>query len=127
MKKVQYSLFDRMRIPDYDTPRGINSGDLIFDGDKCRECGICISICPGGCLITDTVTKMDILSGKASGGKYGIPRVTKTKRGATLCVACFDCGAVCPHGAISIRTHLDPNFYYKRLTQTDTMTMPRQY
>ena len=47
MTREKYSLLDRLIIPDYDTPGGVSSGNLKFDTAKCKECGICISICPG--------------------------------------------------------------------------------
>ncbi len=127
MQKQKYTFLDRLIIPDYDTPRGVSSGNLIFDKAKCRECGVCVTLCPGGCLITDKVTKMDLLTGKVKGGKYGLPRVDKTKRGATLCIACYDCGAACPHDAIRIETHFNPKRHFKRLTQTSEMIFPKRY
>ncbi|HRZ25509.1 MAG TPA: 4Fe-4S dicluster domain-containing protein [Spirochaetota bacterium] len=127
MTREKYSLLDRLIIPDYDTPGGVSSGNLKFDTAKCKECGICISICPGGCLLTDRATKAGLLSGAVKGGRYGVPRVDKARKGATLCIACYDCGAACPHGAISIETHFDPKRFYKRLTQTADMTYPVKY
>lgn len=127
MRKISYSFFDRIRIPDYDTPKGNRCGDLVFDTALCKQCGVCVRVCPGGCLLTDTTRKMDIVSGKAKGGKYGVPRVAKTRLGATLCVACFDCGAACPHGAISIRSNFNPSLHFKRLTQTNDMRFPKRY
>jgi formate hydrogenlyase subunit 6/NADH:ubiquinone oxidoreductase subunit I len=61
------------------------------------------------------------------GGKYGVPQLAKTRRGATLCIACFDCGAACPHGAITIDTNFNPTRFFKRLTQTSDMKYPKQY
>ena len=108
MQKTTYSFFDRIRIPDYDTLKHNQAGNLNFDPALCRQCGVCIQLCPGGCLLTGTTRKMDLLSGKAKGGKYGVPHVATTRLGATLCVACFDCGAACPHGAISIKSNFNP-------------------
>jgi ferredoxin len=127
MPNRTYTFLDRIRIPDYDSRKHMRTGDLVFDPRKCMECGICIQLCPGGCLHTETTTKSDILSGKARGGKYGVPRVTTTRRGATLCIACFDCGAGCPHGAISIKNNFNPGYRFKRLTQTSDLQYPKQY
>ena len=127
MEREKYTLLDRLIIPDYDTQQGMRSGNLIFDRNKCRECGICVTICPGGCLNTERTIKTDLQSGKVPGGKYGIPSVVKTIRGATLCIACFDCGAACPHGAITIESNFNPTRFYKRITQTAEMRYPKQY
>jgi ferredoxin len=127
MAQGKLSFFDRIRIPDYDTTKQMQAGDLIFDPEKCKECGVCLQLCPGGCLETASTTKNDILSGKAKGGKYGLPRVVTTRRGGTMCIACFDCGAACPHGAISIKSNFNPGYHFKRLTQTNDMRYPKRY
>ena len=127
MMSAQFSILDRYRIPAYDSKKQMLTGDLMFDPDKCRECGVCVQVCPGGCLLTDTTTKIDLTSGKASGGKYGIPHVVTLKSGATLCVACYDCGAACPHGAISIKNNFNPGYHFKRITQTSDMRYPKRY
>ncbi|MBN2158794.1 MAG: 4Fe-4S binding protein [Spirochaetes bacterium] len=124
--KIKYSIFDRFRIPAYDKSSQMQTGDLIFDPEKCNGCGTCVQICPGGCLLTETTTKVDILSGKAKGGKYGVPHVVQMKKGATLCIACFDCGTACPRGAISIKHNFNPGYHFKRLTQTSDMRYPKR-
>ena len=125
MKKL--SLVDRFRIPTYDNINHMQAGDLIFDEMKCRQCGICVKICPGGSLVTNSVTKMEILSGREKGGKSGIPHVEILKSGITLCIACFDCGAACPHKAISIKNNFNPGYFFKRLTQVSEMRYPKNY
>ncbi|KQC10130.1 MAG: hypothetical protein APR62_12645 [Smithella sp. SDB] len=121
------SLLDRLRIPTYDNMMQMQTGDLIFDEMKCRQCGICVKICPGGCLVTNSVTKMDIMSGKEKGTKSGVPHVDTLKSGITLCIACYDCGAVCPHKAISIKRNFNPGYFFKRLIQTSEMRYPKNY
>ena len=125
MKKL--SLIDRFRIPTYDNINHMQAGDLIFDEMKCRQCCICVKICPGGCLVTNLVTKMEILSGRKKGGKSGIPHVETLKSGITLCIACYDCGAACPHNAISIKKNFNPGYFFKRLTQVSEMRYPKSY
>ncbi len=127
MKRETYTLLDRLIIPDYDTPRGIRSGSLLIDPEKCRECGLCVRLCPGGCLYTERVSKNDLINGSAPEGKRGVPRLVATRRGTTLCIACFDCGTACPHGAITIEKNFNPTRYFKRLTQTSEMRYPRRY
>lgn len=127
MERIKYTFFDRHRVPDYDNPRHMKTVKLDFNKEKCKECGICLQVCPGGCLITDTVMKMDLISGKVKGGKYGIPKLQASKLGAPYCIACFDCGVVCPQGAISIKSNFNPGWHFKRLTQTSVMKYPKQY
>ena len=123
----KFTVLDRLRIPTYDNPKHIIMGDLEFDSTKCRECGICIRLCPGGCILSDSVRKSDYMDGGSKSGKCGLPRVDKTKSGVTLCIACFDCGAACPHGAISIKQNFQGGRFYKRLTQIFDMRYPKKY
>ncbi len=127
MTTSKLTLSDRLKVPAYDNPKEMRTGDLMFNPEICKECGICVQVCPAGSIRTDTTTKTDIVSGKATGGKYGIPRVERLKKGATLCVACYCCGAACPHGAISIKTNFNPGYRFKRLTQTTDMLFPKRY
>lgn len=125
MKK--FSLIDRLRIPTYDNPKHMKTADLFFNAAKCTQCGICIKICPGGCLETEKVTKKEVWQDMKRGVKAGVPRVAKLKTGVTLCIACFDCGAACPQGAISIKRNFDPKYFFKRLTQSSDMVYPKKY
>jgi len=122
----RFRLIDGLRIPTYDNIKHMQCGDLIFDELKCRQCGICIKICPGGCILTDSVTKTKILSSEIK-GKTGVPRVASLPTGATLCIACFCCGAACPHGAISIKNNFDPKYFYKRISQASELKYPKNY
>ena len=121
------SLKDRFTIPTYDDPDQMKMADLIFDTEKCKECGICILLCPGGCILSDTVTKMDFIKETSTKGNCGPPTLDSRRPGVTLCIACFDCGTACPTGAISIKNHFNPGYYYKRLTQTSDMRYPKRY
>ncbi len=125
MKK--FSLIDRYVFPDYDDPRQMQTAVLVFDGEKCKECGICILLCPGGGILSDRVTKMKMMQGERSGGKCGMPYMDNVRPGLTCCIACFDCGTACPSGAISIKNNFNPGYYFKRLTQTSDMRYPRRY
>jgi len=116
-----------LRIPTYDNVKHMQPGDLFFDEMKCRQCGICVKVCPGGCLVTNSVTKMEMLNNKKKGAKSGVPRVDTLKTGVTLCIACCDCEAACPHNAISIKRNFNPGYFFKRLTQTSEMRYPKNY
>ena len=123
----KFSLMDRWRIPTYDKLEHMQTGDLYFNPKKCKQCGICIRVCPGGCIVTEKVTKKDLMKDMKKAVKSGVPHVDVLKTGATICIACFDCGAACPHGAISIKRNFDPKYFYKRLTQTSDMALPKKY
>lgn len=125
MKK--FSVIDRWRVPTYDNPNHMKTADLFFNPTKCKQCGICIKICPGGCVETERVTKKEVWEDMKKGVKAGLPRVATLKTGATLCIACFDCGAACPHDAISIKRNFDPKYFFKRLTQTSDLVYPKKY
>jgi len=68
-----------------------------------------------------------MLKDMKKGVKSGVPYVDKMKSGVTLCMACYDCGAACPHNAISIKKNINPKYFYKRLTQASEMTYPKKY
>ena len=118
---------ERTKLPTYDNPKHMQMGDLRFDGQKCKQCGICISLCPGGCILSETLTKMDSMKGISKDGKCGLPYLDSLKPGITLCVACFDCGTACPSGAISIKNNFNPRYFFKRLTQTSDLRYPKRY
>lgn len=123
----EFTLKDKLTIPTYDDPRHMRSAELVFDAEKCKQCGICIQICPGGCLLTDTLSKSDFMKGTAKVKNSGVPRLDTIKPGVTLCIACFDCGTACPEDAISVKSNFNPRYYYKRISQTSDMEYPKRY
>jgi formate hydrogenlyase subunit 6/NADH:ubiquinone oxidoreductase subunit I len=124
---TQYSLLDRLRVPVYDDSRQVQFGALSIDTDKCDGCGICVWVCPGACLVSEKAKKLDIMSGRVKGGRYGIPYLEPTMSGAQLCIACADCGTACPLDAMTVTAHFDPGYHFKRLTQTSEMRYPKRY
>jgi nitroreductase/NAD-dependent dihydropyrimidine dehydrogenase PreA subunit len=55
---------------------------LEVDASKCKKDGVCVAVCPTGCLAADP---------------DGAPIVTDP----AMCIACGHCVAVCPHGALA--------------------------
>ena len=118
---------ERTKLPSVDNPKHMQMGDLVFDRDKCRQCGLCVLLCPGGGVRTEKYTKMDLMRGTGLRGKSGFPFLDCIRPGVNMCVACFDCGTACPEGAISIKRPFDAKYYYKRLSQTSDMRYPKRY
>jgi len=127
VKSAEYSCLDRLRLPAYDSATELKSGALAVDAERCSGCGICVWVCPGGCLVSDGANKIELMRGAVRGGRYGQPRLARMPSGATQCIACGDCGAACPREALRVTVHFDPGHRFKRLTQTDELTYPRRY
>lgn len=72
------------RIPRYDDPRESRWGVVGFDREKCSGCTLCVRICPSDVLVM-------------SGGKARMQ-----DEGLVQCMACGDCTAICPDGAITL-------------------------
>ncbi|NQT58123.1 MAG: nitroreductase family protein [Bacteroidetes bacterium] len=60
--------------------------ELKIDKNTCTSCGICIKVCPAGCIqLSETIS---------------IPEMKKGQ--STNCIVCGHCVAVCPSGSISL-------------------------
>ncbi|MDE5544917.1 MAG: 4Fe-4S binding protein [Bacteroidales bacterium] len=64
-------------------------GALVVDKEKCKGCGICVSICP---------TKAIGLSKEVNGKGYNFAMLTNED----ACVGCASCGHICPDGVITV-------------------------
>jgi len=71
-----FTLYEKYMIPTYDNPDHIQSAEIVFDHTKCNQCGLCITACAWGAIVTDSCNRADILTGKFK-GKTGLPRVKK--------------------------------------------------
>ncbi|MFP4531139.1 MAG: AMP-binding protein [Desulfobacterales bacterium] len=106
------------RIPDYNNPQDMQTGLLLFDNEKCKQCGICSFICPARSIQIE----------KGPGAwRSGLPRLIYSYPGITDCIACGCCVTACPEEAISIKCPFNPGYFYQRLTQTQDLTFPKQY
>lgn len=72
---------EKRRIPIYDDPAQVEFGIVEFDYKKCKNCGICVKICPASTL--------EMVDDK--------PRMTQKLE----CMMCSDCVAICPEQAIT--------------------------
>ncbi len=105
------------RIPDYNSPRDMDTAVLAFDRTKCRRCDVCTFICPARSIERDAET----------GWNGGIPFLRDAAPGVTNCVACGCCLAACPEGAIRITRNFNPGGYYTRLTQPGDLAWPKLF
>ena len=64
------------------------AGKIIIDTERCKGCGLCITVCPKGHIA---------ISGESNKNGY-FPAETKNGE----CTACTRCAIVCPEGIIDI-------------------------
>jgi ferredoxin len=121
------SLLEKYRIPTYDNAEHMKGAQIVFDYSKCNQCGLCITACAGGAIITDLCNRADIMSGKFK-GRTGLPYIKKALNGqVTLCVGCMTCSAACPNRAITIESSYQPGLRLKKICQASEMTLPKRY
>lgn len=65
-------------------------GNLTFEIEKCKGCGLCVAFCPVKILYLDNSTL------NQSG--YNIVKVTDSDK----CIACASCAIMCPDSIITV-------------------------
>ncbi len=65
-------------------------GRVTFDQDRCKGCGLCVSVCPKHILALD--------SGITNKKGYHPSGVTDPEQ----CIACGNCARVCPDSVITV-------------------------
>ncbi len=116
MEKIKITRWTK--IPDYINPAEMTTGQLDFDDEKCKRCGICSFICPARSIIADT---------GPGAWRNGLPRLVSIAPGISNCIACGCCLVPCPEKAISIRRPFNPGLFFQRINQTRDMRYPKQY
>ncbi len=110
--------FSLGKIPNYFKKNQMTYGIVVFDSTRCNGCGLCASICPGRGLT---------MSPRGDESKKKIPRLIETAPGISLCMACGDCVAACPEGAIRIQRGFNAGFFFRKLSQQAELALPKKY
>lgn len=120
MKKAGF--IDKIKVPNYFISRHTRTGCVEFDPEKCTGCGICTRICPARAL--------ELIPRKGQEeSKKKLPHLIELTRDTEIkgCMACGDCMAACPEGAISIARGYEAGYYYKKLSQSERFAWPKNY
>lgn len=79
-------LWERFFIPSYNNPNHVQCGEVSFDYEKCKRDSLCAIICPAKAIV--------VLEDKRPRMKDAV---------MSECMACGDCIAICPYGAITLQ------------------------
>ena len=64
------------------------AGKITINAERCKSCGLCVAICPKGCI---TISKQSNKNGYFPAIKTG-----------TECSGCAQCAIVCPEAIIEV-------------------------
>lgn len=106
------------KIPNYFKSNQMAMGIVAFDPARCSACGICVAICPAQGL---KFVKRD------DGSKKKIPMLMESAPGVSLCMGCGDCSAACPEAAIEVKRGFNAGYFFRRLSQESTLSLPKKY
>ena len=90
--------FENVREPQ---PIDMSSPAIVRDPNKCILCGDCVRMC-------DNVQSINAIDFAYRGTEALVTPAFNKKIAETDCVGCGQCRVVCPTGAISIHTNIDP-------------------
>jgi ferredoxin len=93
------SFFEKILIPTYDDTNQIKTGEVEFDYEKCSGCPICVEACPADSLL------------------FKAEKPYLKPPGENGCIACGDCVAICPGGAIRLTSGYHFTKYFKTIDQ----------
>lgn len=68
-------------------------GKVIFNQERCKGCGLCVSVCPVKILFLDN----DVLNNKG----YNVASVNDEEK----CIGCSSCALMCPDSVITVERY----------------------
>jgi len=69
--------------------------EVIFNLDRCKGCGLCVSVCPKHILwLDETVTNIK---------GYNPSGISDQDK----CIACGNCARICPDSVITVLKHME--------------------
>ncbi len=94
---ARFSLLDRILIPTYNDPNETTLGEVAFDYEKCGGCSLCVQTCPADTLLFED------------------KKPSMRPPGLNECMACADCVAICPEGAVRLTRSYRFSKYFKTI------------
>lgn len=94
---ARFSLLDRILIPTYNDPGEMTLGEVAFDYEKCGGCSLCVQACPADTLLFED------------------KKPCMRPPGLNECMACADCVAICPEGAVQLTRGYRFTKYFKTI------------
>jgi formate hydrogenlyase subunit 6/NADH:ubiquinone oxidoreductase subunit I len=91
------SFLEKIHIPTYNNPNEIHHGEIEFDYIKCKGCSMCQKICPANSIVMEDKK----------------PRMTSP--GSNFCIACGCCIAICPDGAVNLKSLYNYTGHFKTI------------
>ncbi len=78
-------------------------GKIVIDTERCKGCGLCVTVCPKGCII---ISKHSNKSGyfPAEPATSGVEGAVKAD-----CTGCAMCAIICPDAVIEVYREDDTN------------------
>ena len=112
MKNIKF--IERLLLPDYKNVKEITWGTIKVDRDKCTGCSLCIKACPADSILMEN-KKAHI---KPPEGDI----ISET--GVSQCMACGDCTALCPAGAITLISSYRWTKFFRTIDRGE-LSLPR--
>jgi len=96
---AKFNVREKVIIPTYNDPDQVMAGEVVFDYEKCTGCTTCSQACPADSILMEEKK----------------PRMKA--RGQNECIACGACIAICPEGAIRLKSTPVYTGYFKTIDQ----------